>query len=362
AASPGATAADQEAMTAYMQTMQRGIRHSLDDLVRGEIRLTLAPTGWNLDLESRMRAGSPSATFLNQQARHASRAAQLFSADAALRMVSHVRLTETIREETKALLPRFRTMLDSRLAALPDLTPQQREAGQKATETYLGLMDKWLGQKEAESALEVHLPDVANISLTSWTPFPDSASSMEAILAMFEHIPLLTGQTAATVSRNMLQYRDTALHRLELPTSQSPAPPGSMFLAAPNNYLTFHFGASPEPLKGLLDRIQSTAAQAPTPTDALFRLELFLAPLLKLAAQQGAIQNPAAAILAERVQQGPQEPLLLELLTPQDSATLRYTTPGPVVQAVAEVAGQHIMQQMRGGGTQNTRPGNKPKP
>lgn len=355
-------------MTAYMQTIHKGLRHGLDDLWRGEVRLTLAATGWNVDLETRMRPGSPSATFLNQQAGHTSRAHQLFAADATLRMVSHVRLTETIRQETQALLPTVRKMLETRLAALPERTQEQREAGQKAMATSLSLIDTWLTQKETESALEIRLPDVADSSVTSWTPFPDGANSLGVILNMLEHIPLLTGQAVTPVTRNVLQHRGTAVHRLDLPNTQATEAPGSIFMAAPGNYLAFHVGSSPEPLKGLLDRIQSTASQPPTQTDALVRLEVFLAPILKLTAQQDKIQDPTGKALTQRLQQGGNEPLLLELLTRQDSATVRYTMPGSIVQGVAEVTGQLVMQQLRGGGSssgggsnQNAKPGSKPK-
>ena len=70
--------ADQAAMTAYMAITQKGLRQFLEDLFLGEMRLSLAPTGWVLDLETKMRPGSASATFLNAQAGHMSRAAQLF--------------------------------------------------------------------------------------------------------------------------------------------------------------------------------------------------------------------------------------------------------------------------------------------
>jgi hypothetical protein len=50
----------------------------------------------------------------------------------------------------------------------------------------------------------------------------------------------------------------------------------------------------------------------------------------------------------------------MDLLSRQDAATLRYTFPGTLVQGVAEVVGQQIAQQVRGGGEKQGR-GGKPK-
>ena len=53
--------------------------------------------------------------------------------------------------------------------------------------------------------------------------------------------------------------------------------------------------------------------------------------------------------MIEKLQQGPNEPLVMDLLTRQDAATLRYAFPGAMVQGVAEVMGQQVTQQLRGG-------------
>ena len=61
-------------------------------------------------------------------------------------------------------------------------------------------------------------------------------------------------------------------------------------------------------------------------------------------------QDPVSQALIEKLQQGPDEPFVMDLLTRQDAATLRHTFPRTLVQSVAEVMGQQITQQMRGGG------------
>jgi len=80
-------------------------------------------------------------------------------------------------------------------------------------------------------------------------------------------------------------------------------------------------------------------------------LELFLVPLLQLSQSKGQMgaQDPMTQALIEKLQQGPNEPLVVDLLTRQDAATLRYAFPRGLVESVAEVMGQQITQQLRGG-------------
>jgi hypothetical protein len=126
--------------------------------------------------------------------------------------------------------------------------------------------------------------------------------------------------------------------------------------------LAFHLGNSPVPLQGLLDRVRTASSPSPTKTDALVHLELFLAPLLQLSKNKGQRggQDPVTQALIEKLQQGPNEPMVMDLLTRQDAATLRYAFPGTLVQSVAEVMGQQITQQLRGG-TEKKGSGGKPK-
>jgi hypothetical protein len=357
----GLSSTDKEAMTASVALMQKGMRQFLDDLLLGESRLTFAPTGWIVDLETRMRPASASAAFVNAQAGHMSRTAQFFTPGALLRFVENLRMTETLRQEMLALLPASRQMLEAKLAAMPALSQEQRDAGMQAIATYVKLAEQWYAQKEIEVAVEVRMPESAGPEVTGWGPFPASASAAQMLLDVAEKLPLL-GAAPMQVTRNAVPYRDTALHRLELPPSGSPELPHTAFLAAQGDMLAFHLGNSPVPLQGLLDRVRTAASQAPTKTDALVHLELFLAPLLQLSKNKGQMggQDPVTQALIEKLQQGPNEPLLMDLLTRQDAATLRYTFPGALVQSVAEVMGQQITQQLRGG-TEKKGSGGKPK-
>jgi len=348
----GMSPADKDAMTASVTMIQKGAHQFLEDLLLGESRLTLAPAGWVLDLETKMRPGSASAAFVNAQAGHTSHAAQFFTPGALLRFVENVRMTDTLRREMMTLLPASRQMLEAKLAAMPALSQEQRDAGTQAITTYLKLAEQWYDQKEIEVALEVRRQEGAGLEVTGWGPFPASASVLNVLLEVLEKIPVLVGNTRIQVTRNAVSHRDIALHRLEVPATGSPELPHTAFIAAQGDVLAFHLGSSPVPLQGLLDRVRNVSSQASTKTDALVHLELFLVPLLQLSKSKGQMgsQDPVSQALIEKLQQGPNEPFLIELLTRQDAVTLRYTFPGALVQGAAEVMGQQITQQLRGGG------------
>src|SRR5262249_46431447 len=175
--------AGKAAMRAYVTMTQKGLHQFLDDFRLAESRLTLAPTGWVFDLETKMRPGSVSAAFLNAQAGHTSRAAQLFapSTNAFLRLLYTVRMTDSLRQETMALLPALRQMLEARLAATPALTEEQRVAGTQAIATYFSLLEQWYSQKELEAAAEMRVHE-NNVELTGWLPFVESHRALSALL------------------------------------------------------------------------------------------------------------------------------------------------------------------------------------
>jgi hypothetical protein len=357
----GLSSTDKEAMTASVALAQKGLRQFLDDLLLGESRLTLAPTGWVFELETRMRPASASAAFVNAQAGHMSQTGQFFTPGALLRFVENLRMTDTLRQEMLALLPASRQMLEAKLAAMPALSQEQRDAGMQAITTYLKLAEQWYAQPEIEFAVEVRMQDSTGPEVTGWGPFAASASTVKMLLDVVEKIPVL-GATPTQVTRNAVLYRDITLHRLELPPNGSSARPHAVFLASQGDMLAFHLGNSPVPLQGLLDRVRTASSPSPTKTDALVHLELFLAPLLQLSKNKGQRggQDPVTQALIEKLQQGPNEPMVMDLLTRQDAATLRYAFPGTLVQSVAEVMGQQITQQLRGG-TEKKGSGGKPK-
>ena len=187
----GLSSTDKEAMTASVALAQKGMRQFLNDLLLGESRLTFAPTGWVLDLETRMRPASASAAFVNAQAGHMSRTAQFFTPGALLRFVENLRMTETLRQEMLALLPASRQMLEAKLAAMPALSQEQRDAGMQAITTYLKLAEQWYAQKEIELAVEVRMQESTGPEVTGWGPFPASASAVQMLLDVVEKLPLL---------------------------------------------------------------------------------------------------------------------------------------------------------------------------
>src|SRR5207245_2741612 len=221
----------------------------------------------------------------------------------------------TLRQEMLALLPASRQMLEAKLAAMPALSQEQRDAGMQAITTYLKLAEQWYAQKEIELAVEVRMQENAGPEVTGWGPFPASASAVQMLLDVVEKLPVL-GATPLQVTRNAVPYRDTALHRLELPPSGSPELPHTAFLAAQGDLLAFHLGNSPVPLQGLLDRVRTVSSQAPTKTDALVHLELFPPPLLQLSKSKGQLggQDPMTQAMIETLQHAPNQPKVVDLV------------------------------------------------
>ena len=156
------------------------------------------------------------------------------------------------------------------------------------------------------------------------------------------------------MTKNVAQHQGTALHRIDLPTNDNPELPKAVFVAAQGAFLAFHLGNRPPLYKDCSIVCVSPHRQAPTQTDALMHMELFLAPMLQLGMSKGQMgsQDPMSQALLEKLRQGPDEPFLMDILTRHDAATVRATFPGALIQSVAEVMGQQITQQMRGGGEQ----------
>lgn len=348
------SAAEKTAMTAYMTLSQKTLRQLLDDLAVAESRLTLAPKAWVWDLEAKMRPGSSSAAFVNAQSGQTARVGQLFTPhpEALMRLVYNVRMTEDLRQSMTALLPTLRQMLEAKLAASPTLTAEQRTAGAKVVEAYFGLIEQWYTQPALEAAGEMRTQGTS-FEMSAWVPFPDSTRALGTVLDVMEKIPLFTPQAPAKVARDIGKHQGTALHRVDILTAAAPDVPPHMFLAAPGPLLAIHLGKTADALQGLIDRVRTLTPQATTPTDALAHVEIFVAPMLTLGMNKGQMgkgQDPTLQALVARLKQGVNEPFAIDVLTRQSAATLRYTLPGTLVQAFAEVVGQQITQQMQGGG------------
>ena len=69
-------------------------------------------------------------------------------------------------------------MLEAKLAAMPALSQEQRDAGMQAIATYVKLAEQWYAQKEIELAVEVRMQESTGPEVTGWGPFPASASAL----------------------------------------------------------------------------------------------------------------------------------------------------------------------------------------
>lgn len=350
-ASKTTSSADKALISAYMQAIQRGMRQVVDDLSRGETRLTLAPDGLIWDMESSMRPGSPSAAFVNQQSGFIPRAAALFATGTPIRMAYALRLTEPLRQEIRTLLPLLRTSLAEKITADAQRnSAEQRAAAEQALGTYMRLIEQWAAQPAWEAAGEMQIRSTTDVALTVWAPFAEGAKSLGETLSIIDKLANIGGQTSAKMTQNALQHRDVAIHRLDIqPPEGQTQGPKHVFFAAQGEWLAVHIGDAPEPLQGLLDRAKDGGTRPGQQTEALTRIEASLASILKVSATQEQGDNPVAKALLDRILQGPDEPLTLDVFARQDTTTVRYRVPGSLVQAFAEVMGEQMTQQLRGG-------------
>lgn len=347
-------AADKSAtdvLKAYVSLLDRGVRQTLNDLSRGESRITLAPTGWVFELETQMQAGSEAAGFLNQQAGHASRSAALLSPNALMRLLQNFRMTPTLRQEITTLMPLLMQAFTAQLATETSLTPEQRTALNDGLKLYVTLTEQFLAQPQYEVAAELHLQDGTHFAMTGWSPLPNNTQYVTQVLDTAEKV-LPAFSKEAKVKRNAAQHRGTALHHITWPAlkgAEAPEIPTNMFLATQGDFLLWHFGPSPEPLKALVDRLQAGTALPPVRTDALIRMELSLARLAQSNMLKEHMDDAFSTALLEKFRTGPDEPLVCEILARQNAATMRYVFPGSLIQIAAEAMGKQAMQEIMPG-------------
>lgn len=338
-------------MKAYVSLLNRGLQQTLNDLSRGESRITLAPTGWVFELETQMQTGSEAAGFLNQQAGHTSRSAALLSSTAFLRLFQNVRLTPLLRQEMTTLMPLIIQALTAQLSAETTLTAEQRTAVDDGLKLYMAILEQFLAQPQYEAAIEAHLQDGAHFAMTSWSPLPNNTQYVTRILDLADKV-LPAFSKEAKIERNAVQHRGAALHHITWPAlkvADAPEIPTHMFLGTQGDFLLGHFGPSPEPLKALVDRLQPGTTLTPVRTDALVRMELSLARLAQAKIVQEHMNDAFSATLLEKFRTGPDEPVVYEMLVRQNAAIMRYVFPGALIQIAAEAMGKHITQKIMPG-------------
>lgn len=342
------TAAERVLLAAYMAMVQQQMRQFLTDLSRAEGRITLAPEGWVFALETQVRPGSPSAVWFPQQPQRPSRAATLLSPEATMRTTYVLTMTDDLRRTIKTLLQNGRQVAQTQLAAETALPPTQREAMAAALPQLFQVPESWLAQEHLDMAFEMPSQSPAEVAMTGWIIVPDSGKTLHEILNAVDKLSPLNANPAP-LTRNVMQHRQTPIHRLELSTLKTTTGGAQyVFVAAQGELLTFHVGTAPEPLLRLLDRLHTPPVREPVPMTAVGQSELFLAPLFQ--ANLANIPDKTSAETMAPIMtklRDVRDPIRIDVTTRPNTATMRYVIPGSLVQLGAESLKEVLMQGMQ---------------
>jgi hypothetical protein len=272
----------------------------------------------------------------------------MLSPEATMRTTYVLTMTDDLRRTIKTLLQNGRQAAQTQLAAETTLPPAQREAMATALPQLFQIPESWLAQEQLDMAFEMPSQSTAEVAMTGWIIVPDSGKTLHEML---NAVDKLSPQNAnpATLTRNVMQHRQTPIHRLQLSTLKTTTGGAQyVFVAAQGELLAFHVGTTPEPLLRLLDRLHTPPAREPVPMTALGQSEWFLAPLLQanLANMPDTTSAETMAPIMTKLREV-RDPIRVDVTTRPNTATMRYVIPGSLVQLGAESLKEVLMQGMQ---------------
>lgn len=304
------------------------LRGLLEDLVSLEARATLDPGGWGIEVRARPAPDSRTAAVLKAQSDRPALSADLFSAGSAVRVAAGLRLS---KEDRAWLVDR---VADLRKSLGPALEPADGVAARG-----FGLLERAAGQPALEAGFEA-IPAGREIEATGWVALKDARSSLEALLDSVERE--LPAAARAGLARGVDRAGETPIHRLSGLPRARPSDPEAIFFAAEGDFLLFHAGAAPDPLKAALGRLRARGTRILPTTDAILRVEFPPAE----AAEAGFFDpgpgkgDPFAWAWSRRLLRAAGEPASVELLAEEGSAVVRLRLSRPFVAALMETAGE----------------------
>jgi hypothetical protein len=321
-------------LLAATDQVSRAILCVADDFAGLELRLTLAPDGWETVLAARMRPGSASATFLGQIGRPVG-ALPPPAPDAWIHAEGAWAMTGEIQTALRnGLSGSIKKDLEE-VATRTDLTNEQRRVERDKAERVLRLLENWIAQPAMGLSIDlIGSPRTPRIEASILRA--DAPAALEDWLAL---LPL----TDHRVDRDVAKHGETAVHRFakRSPTpAADPSSPAIEALYASAEKGCIHVGAAPESVKRLLDR-QRVADGKTSPSDtALARLDLYLGRYVQ--ANGTDVLDSANPALGQALVKQPAEneqPIRLELKAAGGSATFRLAIPGSLIRLVMEEAG-----------------------
>jgi hypothetical protein len=227
-----------------------------------------------------------------------------------------------------------------------DIAPKRSPGG--ALSQLFQIPESWLAQEHLDMAFEMPAQSTAEVAITGWIIVPDSGKTLYEMLNAVDKLSPLNANIT-TLTRNVMQHRQTPIHRLELSMLKTTTGGAQyVFVAAQGEWLTFHFGTAPEPLLRLLDRLHTPPAREPVPMTTLGQSEVFLAPLFQanLANLPDKTSAETMAPIMTKLREV-REPIRADVTTRPNTATMRYVIPGSLVQLGAESLKEVLMQGMQ---------------
>ncbi|MDH3602459.1 MAG: hypothetical protein OEU26_22825, partial [Candidatus Tectomicrobia bacterium] len=341
------TAAETDFVIFVYDVLERRQYQMLHDLDQVEIRITLAPGGWVASLETRWQAQSATAAWVNLQ-HHATALAPLFSQQQGIRMAASLRQSDAWQQDMQTLLSLAQRVVESHLEEDRHLTSEQRTAYRTAVHTGFDVAAHMLTGPSVEVVAEIQSEQARGADITGWIGLPQSTKRLESLLNMVASVSSTAAEPVG-LTRNVTHHHGTPLHRLspatgETATQTPTAAPVSLFLAAEGSLLAWHVGPSPLRLVQVLDR-RRNHTQTPVlarakrlhlegPISFWFDLLQYIQP-----DASGGELGAAAQLL-----RGVTAPMRLEVTPQPNAATLRWVLPRPLLQGVAGVLRQHIVQ------------------
>ena len=196
----------------------------------------------------------------------------------------------------------------------------------------------WIGLQQSAA----HLESLLNIVPSFSTGLQQSAAHLESLLniAFSTIAPAPIGLT-----RHVAHHHGTPLHRLSPVPGESAA---SLFLAAEESLLAWHVGPSPIALMQVLDRWRNHAQTPVFPhPKKMLHLECPISFCFELLQHTQPETSRDALVAAAQWLRGVTTPMVLEVTPQPNATTLRWVLPQALLQGVADVFRQHIVQTLR---------------
>ncbi len=336
---------ERAARETFYDLLTRSLEQGADDFASLDWSLTIDPAGWETTLSARMRAGSPSAVFLDRIG-SPEIAMPAPAPDALARVEGAVGLTDELRTLARAVLEASRSGLTTK----EDPAPEPDETRQQA-EQVLGGFRRLLAQPALAFTVDI-ASDTATPEVTGCLLLVGAGPITDTWLEQLSRLK-------PVVTRDVARHGETAIHRIAgIPAGTADAATetqAALHVAAEGDYLAA--GPSVDAVKRQLDRLRARASRTEsTPVDpapagsvlrsgTLARVDVFASRLLRGAWANASFVDtgdPAVRRFLDRLTAEVEQPLSVDLRSGGSALSLRVALPGQLVRAVLAAVGERL--------------------